>query len=147
MNEIPQHAARPGVFTHAIKVRWADCDPARIVYTGRIPNFALEAIDEWWGSQIGMDWYHGTLDRDVGMPFVHMSIDFRSPVTPRHLLICEVRLVKVGESSVGFSVRGMQDGVLCFEGEFVEVCVRAEAHRKIAIPEDVRLKLEALVTA
>ena len=146
MDEIRQDIARSGVFTHAIKVRWADCDPARIAYTGRIPNFALEAIEEWWGSQIGMDWYHGNIDRDIGTPFVHLSVDFRSPVTPRHLLICEVALVHVGESSVRFSVRGKQDGVLCFEGEFVEVFVQAEAHRKITIPGEIRQKLEALAT-
>ena len=88
MDEIRQDMARSGVFTHAIKVRWADCDPARIAYTGRIPNFALEAIEEWWGSQIGMDWYHGNIDRDIGTPFVHLSVDFRSPVTPRHATTC-----------------------------------------------------------
>jgi acyl-CoA thioesterase FadM len=72
-------------------------------------------------------------------------VDFRSPVTPRHPLTCEVRLIKLGQSSVRFSVRGFQDGILCFEGEFVEVFVQADAHRKIAAPEDIRAKLEAFV--
>lgn len=145
MDDIAQHAAQTKVFTHAIRVRWADCDPARIAYTGRIPYFALEAIDEWWRVRIGMDWFHGNVDRNVGTPFVHLSVDFRSPVTPRHPLVCEVRLIRVGESSVRFSVRGLQDDILCFEGEFVEVFVEANALRKIAAPEDIRHKLEALV--
>ena len=137
--------ARPKVFTHVIAVRWADCDPARIAYTGRIPNFALEAIDEWWNVHTGSDWYRGNVDLNLGAPFVHMSVDFRHPVTPRHPLVCEVRLLRLGESSIRFSVHGLQDNVLCFEGEFVEVFVEADAHRKIPAPADIRQKLEELV--
>jgi acyl-CoA thioesterase FadM len=74
-----------------------------------------------------------------------MSIDFRSPVTPRHRLICEVRLIRLGESSVRFAVVGRQDGAVCFEGEFVEVFVEADIHKKIRVPDDMRPKLEALV--
>ena len=44
-------------FVHAIRVGWADCDPARIAFTGRIPYFALEAIDAWWEHTVGLDWY------------------------------------------------------------------------------------------
>lgn len=133
------------VFTHPITVRWADCDPAKIAFTGRIPYFALEAIDAWWDANVGYDWFRINIDRDVGTPFVHLSMDFRSPVTPRHVLLCEVRLIRLGESSVRFAVRGEQDGVTCFEGQFVEVFVKASAHSKIAVPDDMRRKLEALV--
>jgi acyl-CoA thioesterase FadM len=145
MDDIVQPAAEAKLFTHTIRVRWGDCDPARIAYTGRIPYFALEAIEEWWRVRVGMDWFHGNVDRNVGTPFVHMSIDFRSPVTPRHPLVCEVRLIRLGESSVRFSVRGFQNEMLCFEGEFVEVFVDGEAHRKIPAPEDIRRRLEALL--
>lgn len=145
MDDITNRTAQSKVFTHVITVRWADCDPAKIAYTGRLPNFALEAIDAWWGVHTGYDWFHGNVDRNVGTPFVHLSMDFRSPVTPRHPLVCEVRLLRLGESSIRFSVRGLQDGVLCFEGEFVEVFVEADAHRKIPAPDDMRTKLEALV--
>jgi acyl-CoA thioesterase FadM len=145
MNETAQAQTQSKTFTHAIRVRWADCDPARIAYTGRIPYFALEAIDAWWDVHTGFDWYRGNIDRNVGTPFVHMSIDFRSPVTPRHMLICQVRLIRLGQSSVRFAVVGRQDDVLCFEGEFVEVFVEADAHKKINVPEDMRPKLEALV--
>ena len=80
-----QKMAGQDTFIHEIRVGWGDCDPARIAYTGRLPAFALEAIDAWWEHQLGGDgWYQMELDRGTGTPFVHMSIDFRSPVTPRH---------------------------------------------------------------
>lgn len=146
MDAIKPQPDQANVFSHTVTVRWADCDPARIAYTGRIPNFALEAIDEWWAVHTGADWFRGNIDQNLGTPFVHMSLDFRHPVTPRHPLICEVRLLRLGESSIRFSVKGFQNDILCFEGEFVEVFVEADAHRKIAAPEEIRRKLEGLVS-
>ena len=130
-------------FMHEIRVRWSDCDPAKIAFTGRIPYFALESIDAWWEHAVGDDWYRLNIDRDVGTPFVHISLDFKKPVTPRHLLCCEVKLIKLGESSVRFSVKGYQDNQLCFEGEFVEVFVAANEHVKIGIPQEFKERLEA----
>ncbi len=132
-------------FFHEITVRWSDCDPAKIAYTGRIPYFALEAIDNWWEHHVGFDWFRMNVDRDIGTPFVHLSVDFRSPVTPRNLLVCQVELIRLGGSSVRFKVTGRQEDTICFEGEFVEVFVAAEAHVKIAVPEDIRPKLEAVL--
>ncbi|MEQ8297012.1 MAG: thioesterase family protein [Nitratireductor sp.] len=134
-------------FVHRVHVRWADCDPALIAYTGRIPCFALEAIDAWWEAHVGQDWYRLNLDRNVGTPFVHMSLDFRSPVTPRHVLACAVTLEKLGESSVRFSVAGSQDGVLCFEGTFVCVFVEAKSFRKMAAPPDIRALIGPLAVS
>jgi len=132
-------------FKHTVNVRWADCDPAQIAYTGRLPYFALEAIDVWWESIMGGGWFQLNLDRGIGLPFVHLSMDFRSPVTPRFPLVCSVRLIRLGQSSVRFSVQGAQDGTLCFSGEFVEVFVKAEDHSKASMPDEFRKTLEAQV--
>ncbi len=132
-------------FTHAIKVRWADCDPANIAYTGTLANFSLEAIDAWWEKHSGSDWYELNIDRNIGLPFVHMSIDFIYPVTPRHLLECEVKLIKLGTNSIRFAVEGFQNSTLCFTGEFVEALVDAKAHKKTPMPDDLRKILISLL--
>lgn len=134
-------------FIHEIRVRWADCDPAQIAYTGRIPAFALEAIDAWWEHTIGQDWYRLNMDDNIGTPFVHLSMDFRSPVTPRHMLACTVKLIKLGNSSIRFSVTGHQNDVLCFEGEFVEVFVEASSLTKQGVPAEFRDRLESALVA
>ena len=132
-------------FVHEIRVGWADCDPARIAFTGNVVGFALRAIDAWWEATTGADWFRLNLDRDIGTPFVHLSVDFRSPVTPRHPLLCEVRLTKFSGRSVRLSVRGLQDDKLCFEGHFVEALVRASDFGKAPLDEDVAAKLRAAV--
>lgn len=134
-------------FVNEIKVQWSDCDPANIAFTGRIPYFALESIDAWWDAQTGINWFQMNVDRNLGTPFVHMSINFRAPITPRHRLICEVALLRIGNSSIRHSVRGFQDGVLCFEGEFVSTFVIADTMTPRRPPEYLLSKIKALVVA
>lgn len=133
----------PQPFEHEIRVTWGDCDPARIAYTARIPWFALDAINAWWEHHAGDGWFQMELDQNVGTPFVSMKIDFRSPVTPRHRLICKVWPNRLGETSVGFHVDGMQDGKLCFEGDFVSVFIVADEFRKAPPPEHIRAIVES----
>ena len=71
-----------------------------------------------------------------------MRIDFRAPVTPRHRLVCRVWPNKLGTTSVGFHVDGMQDGKLCFEGDFVSVFTNAEKFRKSPPPDEIRALVE-----
>lgn len=145
----PISAPEPGAdapYTHEIRVMWGDCDPAQIVFTGRIPWFALEAINGWWEHHLGGDgWYQMELDRNMGTPFVHMSFDFKSPITPRHRLMCQVWPSRLGSSSIEFRVDGYQDGVLCFEGRFVNVFTIADQFKSQPAPPDIRAVVEPLV--
>lgn len=125
-------------FTHEIRVTWGDCDPAKIAYTARLPWFALDAINAWWEDVGGASWYQLEMDHNIGTPFVRMEMDFRAPVTPRHRLMCKVWPNRLGETSVGFHVQGMQNDVLCFEGNFVCVFTVADAFRKAPPPKELR---------
>ena len=136
--------ARPDTaLRHEIRVTWGDCDPARIAYTGRLPWFALDAINAWWEERLGGDgWFQMEIDRNMGTPFVHMSLDFHAPVTPRHRLICHVWPVRLGETSIEFRVEAEQDGTLCFSGNFVRVFTKADAFKKQPPPETIRKLVE-----
>jgi acyl-CoA thioesterase FadM len=123
-------------FVHRIRIRRGDFDRAAITHAARIPAWALEAIEAWW-HHAGLDWYQINLDRGVGTPFVHMKVDLRSPLTPRHSLDCEVAVTRLGHRSVTHAVRGSQNGVLCFEGEFVEVFVDAKTLKPRTLPADI----------
>ena len=125
-------------FEHEITVGWGDCDPARIAYTGRLPWFALDAINAWWSHHGGAGWYQMEIDQNVGTPFVHLAMDFRAPVTPRHKLICRVWPNRLGETSVGFRVEARQNDEICFEGRFVCVFIVADEFRKSSPPKSLR---------
>ncbi len=143
----PTEEHRP--FVYEVRIGWGHCDPAQIAYTAHLPRFALEAIDAWWEHQLDGDgWFELTIDRNIGIPFVHMSFDFFAPVTPRARLLCEVRPVRLGTSSTEFRVDTSQDGTLCFSGRFVSVFVVSEGHaQKIPAPADIREVVEREIAA
>ena len=94
-------------------------------------------MDAWWAHHTGIDWYALNVDRGIGTPFVHMSLDFRHPVTPRRKLDCQVMLLKLGGKSVRHKVIGRQNGQICFEGEFVSVFVETKSLESRDPPEDL----------
>lgn len=130
-------------FCHRINVTWGDCDPAKIAYTGRLPCFALDAINSWWEAHLGGDgWFQMELDRNVGTPFVRLELDFFHPVTPRHDLICHVWPEKLGNTSITFRVDAEQDGIICFSTRAVSVFTAADKFSKRMPPEEIRRIVE-----
>ena len=138
----------PEKFVHEINVTWGDCDPAQIAYTGRLPAFALEAINAWWEAHFDGDgWFQLQIDRNIGTPFVNLSMDFRSPVTPRHKLMCETYPTRLGTKSITFGMKARQNDVLCFEGSFTCVFTIADVFKTQSAPEELRRVIEPLVRA
>lgn len=133
---------------HGIRVTWGDCDPARIAYTGRLPWFALDAINSWWEAYLGGDgWFQMEFDRNVGTPFVRLEMDFLHPVTPRHELVCHVWPERLGETSITFRVDAEQDGKLCFSTRTISVFIVADQFTKRRPPEEIREIVERYIPA
>ncbi len=128
------------LYVHRRRIAWWDTDAANIAYTGRFPQFGMEAIDGWFIDRLGTDWYRLHNDLGGGTPFVHLSMDMRSPLTPRDELLTTVRLAKAGRSSLEFRVEGRvaADGRLSFEGKFVCVFVNGKTGKATSIPPQFR---------
>lgn len=134
----------PAPFTYRREIFWGDTDTALIVYTGRFLDYALEAIEAWFRATLGTDWYAMNVDLGIGTPYVHVDIDFVSPLTPRDVLEVRVHVARVGKSSLGFSVAGYANGErLSFRGNLVSAFVNIRSMEKIPIPEDFRAKIVA----
>lgn len=122
-----------GVFRLERTVAFGDCDPAGIVYTARFLDHCLGAIEAFWKSILdGRSWYEMNVDLDRGTPFVNVSLDFASPVTPRQALDLAVRVERVGATSVTFAVSGRQGAKECFRGKLTCVVVQKRPMRKVA---------------
>lgn len=128
-------------FVYRREVFWGDTDTALIVYTGRFTDYALEAIESWFRATLGTDWYAMNVDRGIGTPFVHLDIDFISPLTPRDVLHMSVHVAHIGGSSLGFHVHGRANGDRsCFKGNFVCAFADIAKMKKVPIPQEYRDK-------
>jgi acyl-CoA thioesterase FadM len=132
-------------FVHARRIRWGESDPARIAYTARFLDFAMDAIEAFFTDRLGASFYEFNVDMGSGSPFVRVELDFRSPVTPRDTLETEVRIAKLGGSSVTFVVTGRVGDRVSYGGRLVCAFVDSTGTKMkpIPIPPAFREKLEA----
>lgn len=138
----------PIPFVHRRVVNWGDTDAARIVYTGRFLDFALEAIEDWFRTVVGYGWYEMNVDLGVGTPFVKADIDFKAPLTPRDELRTTVLVERAGRSSMTFNVEGeREDGVRSFTGRLVCCAVATGEMKPVEIPADWRERIDRYVAA
>lgn len=121
-------------FLFSRKIFFGDCDLLGIVFTGRITNFAIEALEAFWDDLLdGCGWLYLLTEEKIAIPFVHLAFDFMSPVKAGFPLVCEVRVQKVGISSVGLQVLGRQGQAACFQCRATSVFMDATAFSKIPI--------------
>ena len=131
------------LFTHARRITWGETDAARIAYTPRFLDYAVEAVEHWFRERLGTGWYEMAVDRGIGTPFVRVEIDFRSPVTPRDMLVSTVRLARLGGSSLRFAVTGRAGDRLVYEAALACAFVAMARMQPVAAPAELRAALEA----
>jgi acyl-CoA thioesterase FadM len=133
-------------FVHRRKISWSDTDSAQIVYTVRVLEFAMEAIEAWWQSTLGVSWYEMVVDRGTGGPWVHFDADIVAPLTPKFQIESRVFVERVGRTSLSFRVEGTRsDGVESFRAHLTTVFVEHTTNKPVRIPEDLRGPIEAYV--
>ncbi len=127
-------------FLHRRRVRWGDSDPARIAYTARFGDFAMEAIEAFFQDRLGAGFYELNLDHGIGTPFVRVEFEFQSPLTPRDTLETEVRLARLGGSSAQFALTGRVGERVAFTGRLVCACVALDGAAMKPIPWPPRFR-------
>lgn len=57
----------PAPYVYRRRVRWGDSDAARIAYTVRFFDYAMEAIEGWFDDVLGSDWYISNTQHGLGL--------------------------------------------------------------------------------
>ncbi len=130
-------------FVYERPVRFEEVDAARIVFFARFLNYAHEAMEALLG---GLDGGYVRLvnERRIGMPAVHVSCDFRSPLRFGDVARIETRAARIGNKSVTYRYDFFRksDGVHVATVEHVCAVTDLDAMRAIPVPDDVRALLE-----
>ena len=129
--------ARPYKVTRTVK--WGDCDPAGIIYTPRVLDFAMECLEAWYRDVLGMPWLRLNQELHMGAPTVRAEIDFLAAPAPDHEVVTELRVQKLGRSSVTYRLTGRDaDGTDYYRATLVACFVERPAFKPVAIPEPFR---------
>jgi len=129
-------------FRHRRLVRFADCDPAGIVYFPRFFDMAHAAIEDWYREALGIDYWSWLRDRRIGFPIVHTDCDFLRPSSMGDALEFEILVERVGGRSltlrfVVWAVDGKR-----LEGRIVCALTALDSHTSVDMPAELRAAYE-----
>lgn len=134
----------PAPYVQQRKVRFGHTDGARIAYTVRFFDYALEAIEGWFEEVLTVGWLPLNTVHGIGTPFVHVDMDIASPLTAGDTAVLTVLVREAGRSSLRFAVTASrEDGTRVFAGDWVCVFTDAETLRPLPIPPPLAARIAA----
>lgn len=135
------------VFAHEQIIRFAHCDPAGIVYFPRFFDLAHTVMEDWFANGVGYSMPEMILQQRIGTPTVTINCDFAKALRMGDLLRFELRVTRMGRSSVQLDYRGSFRGEEHLHIVQTIAFVDLERMQSIPIPEHVRGRIEAFLQA
>ena len=131
-------------FRSFLKIRFGDIDHAGIVYYPRFLHYFHVALEEFFGQEVGVDYPTLIDEHRIGLPTVHLQTDFSKSLRYGDAIEVEVRVLKIGKSSITFGYRVFKEGENqpWTQGHNVVVCLDMDSFKKKDIPLWLRNSLE-----
>jgi len=125
------------------RVRWGECDPAGVVYTGCFTEYLISAVSLFMDNLAGEEAADFRRKLGVETPCKGMALTFASALWPGDVFDMRVRVGEIRNSSFDMMISAARpDGMAVFEGRFSPVCIPRNERRAIPIPDELRMRLE-----
>lgn len=126
-------------FTTQTKVRFADVDPAGIVFYPRYFEMLNAAVEDWFGQGLGMGFSAMHIDHRIGVPTVKLDVAFHAPSMLEEVLTITITPTSLGRTSCAFTAAfagpGGDDRLTA---QVVLVCMSLDAKRAVEWPDNIR---------
>jgi 4-hydroxybenzoyl-CoA thioesterase len=125
------------------RVRWADCDPAGVVFTGKFSEYLLTAVGYLF-DELGRGNYSAWLkDLQVDTPCKGLELAFHGALWPEDSFDMRCTVPQIRPHSYDIRVEAaQQDGRRIFSGRFSPICIGRQQRRRVPIPEAMLQALE-----
>lgn len=118
-------------------VRFADCDPAGIVFFPNYFRMLNGVVEDWWAS-LGHPWTQLVGERRMGTPTVRLDTEFVRPSKMGEVIRFHLSVERLGASSLTLRHVVIGDDVARMRVRQVLVATSLDTHKAIAWPDDVR---------
>ena len=126
------------------RIKWGEIDFARIVYTARFLDFALDAAEVWFTHVAGEHWAAFDLRWGVTVPVMACHLNFHHALHPNDQLDLTVYLDRIGRSSHTLRIEGHnQHRDHCFDSEITFATVDPDRQKSVPMPDDFVQRLDA----
>ena len=133
------------VFSIERKIRFSHCDPAGIVYFVNFFDMINAVVEDWFADAVGVPFQRLSLDHGAAVPIVNTSCEFYRPCLLGDQLVLELQVVRLGNSSIDYAVRGRVGDEQKFRARHKVVMVSLETFRAMPIPQHLRARMEPYV--
>jgi len=141
----PSRGATPSFQTEVL-VRFADCDPAGIVFYPRLLEMFNNLVEDWFRVGLKFSFDDIVVKRGWGLPTVHLEVDFLAPCFLGEVLTAKLFIRNVGTSSIHADiVLSGPTGIDRVRGKVVLVLIVRRSHQAMALPDAVRNKISAFI--
>ncbi|EZP72763.1 Thioesterase superfamily protein [Sphingomonas paucimobilis] len=131
-------------FETRVRVRFADVDPAGIVFYPRYFEMLNGLVEDWFAS-LGTGFRAMHIDQHIGVPTVKLEVEFLSPSELEDELTLRLDVRELGRSSCTIAVTFMGEGRDRLRARVVLVCMDLAAQRSRPWPDGVRAGMQAQV--
>lgn len=130
------------IFKVAVRVHFADCDPAGIVFYPRYFEMINGVVEEWFADALDWSFTHMVMERKEGLPTVNINCQFLSPSQMGDILDFELSLTALGKSSCTVVIEAFNQGAPVLKATHVLVYISQENEGKgLAIPASLRQRM------
>ena len=130
------------IFTLLRPVRFADCDPAGIVFFPRLLEMVNDLIENWFERGLAMPVMAFHLEQGYGIPLVNTRVEFIKACRLAEQLSFELRVEALGRSSAVLAIRAHVGGEERLRLRHKLAMVSLESRRAIPIPEELRSRMQ-----
>ena len=130
-------------FETMAQVRFADVDPAGIVFYPRYFEMLNAAVEDWFAQRLGLAFGAMHHDLKMGVPTVSLSVTFLHPSRLDQRLSIILTPRDIGRSSCKLDALFTADGQDRLKAEVVLVCMDLVSLRSRPWPDEVRTRMEA----
>ncbi len=126
-------------------IRFHHCDPAGIVFYPQYLVIFDELIEDWFNEGLGIDFAQFHARDRLGVPAVRLECDFLAPSKIGDTLTLRLSVLKIGNSSLTLRIEGGCGDETRIRSLQVRVLAALDGLRGVAIPAELRQKLERFV--
>lgn len=123
------------------RIRFADVDPAGIVFYPRYFEMINAVIEDWFEQGVGYGFDAMILKGPHGVPLAHMEAEFKAPSRLDDTLVFSLVVRDLGRASIRLTLTARCGEEVRMVARPTLVFIDQTAHKPVSIPEALRARM------
>ena len=128
-------------------IRWGHCDAAGIIYFPRYAELCNDVIEDLFCEALDVSLWTLTQEMRIGIPFVHLDMDFLAPTIFNEILEFELAITDMGRSSLTFTIVARCGGEERLRAALKIAMISMDTRRSVSIDDNWRKKFAPFVSS